>query len=72
MPYRTQIGPSCSSPVKKRHKPSPVTDSEEFDKTALGRLIYDFHRTEKGRVALKRVHKQVGSQFGFKGGMTIV
>jgi hypothetical protein len=30
-------------------------------------LIYDFYRTEKERVTLKRMYKKVESQLGFKG-----
>jgi hypothetical protein len=45
---------SCSSSVKTRRNLSPVTDSEEFYKAALGRLTYDFHRREKERATQAR------------------
>jgi hypothetical protein len=59
----SEPGPSLSSPVKNCNKPSPITDSDKFDKDALRRLIpiYDFHGTEKLRV---------GSQLCFKGQVT--
>lgn len=61
---------SFITPGKKRVRKIKKVNLDDFDKCVVRRTIHNFHKTNKERPTLKKIHSKLVSDINFKGGLT--